>query len=242
MRKLAAELAVGPMTLYYHVPDRSALEDLIFDAVMSEVDFSDDAHTLAAGQRAVRLGWSIRTALLTHPNTVPITLSRSARTPTQLRPVEMMLGVLYDIGLNPTDAIAAVDIIGRYVFGTTLADVNHLAQEERATQAPQASDETGIPPRSSPTSCAPSANPTTWVGTRCSIAASTQSCAASSWRRSNRSNSHKVQGPTPHPAPAGRGNFRDCRSGSATGIGVPPSSYGDGRDAGTAESTNDREA
>lgn len=146
MRKLAAEVGVGPMTLYYHVPDKSALEDLIFDAVMGQVDFSGDDPTLEPEQRVMRLGYAIRSALLAHPNTVPITLSRSARTPEQLRPVEVMLGILYDIGLDPTQAIAAVDIIGQYVFGTTLAHVNHLTQEEQATQAPQASEEAGIPP------------------------------------------------------------------------------------------------
>ena len=81
MRKLAAELGVGPMTLYYHVPEKAALEDLIFDAVMSEVDFADDDPALDVEERAVRLGHALRTALLAHPNTVAITLSRSARTP-----------------------------------------------------------------------------------------------------------------------------------------------------------------
>jgi TetR/AcrR family transcriptional regulator, tetracycline repressor protein len=46
MRKLAAEIGVVPMTLYYHVPDKAALEDLIFDAVLGEVDFSGDDPTL----------------------------------------------------------------------------------------------------------------------------------------------------------------------------------------------------
>ncbi len=48
-----------------------------------------------------------------------------------------MLGILYDIGLDPTDAIAAVDIIGQYVFGTTLAYVNQLAAERKASEVPQ---------------------------------------------------------------------------------------------------------
>jgi AcrR family transcriptional regulator len=150
MRKLAAELGVGAMSLYYHVPDRSALEDLIFDAVMSEVDFSGDDPKLDAEERAVRLGYALRTALLIHPNTVLITLSRSARTPDQLRPVEAMLGILYDIGLGPTDAIAAVDIVGQYVFGTTLAHVNHLAQEDQATASPETSGDSGILPEEFP--------------------------------------------------------------------------------------------
>jgi TetR/AcrR family tetracycline transcriptional repressor len=150
MRRLAAELGVGPMTLYYHVPDRAALENLIFDAVMAEVDFTGDDPALDAQERAVRLGHALRAALLAHPNTVPITLSRSARTPGQLRPVDAMLGILYDIGLHPTDAIAAVDIIGQYVFGTTLAYVNHLAQQNPPPDVPDTGGDTGISPEEFP--------------------------------------------------------------------------------------------
>ncbi len=146
MRRLANELGVGPMTLYYHVPDRAALENLIFEAVMGEVDFTGDDPALDAQERAVRLGYALRAALLAHPNTVPITLSRSARTPGQLQPVDAMLGILYDIGLHPTDAIAAVDIIGQHVFGTTLAYVNHLAQQNPPPDVPETGSDTGITP------------------------------------------------------------------------------------------------
>ena len=137
MRRLAAELGVGPMTLYYHVPDKFALEDLIFDAILGEVDFSADDPTLDPEERAVSMGYALRAALLAHPNTVPITLSRAARTPGQLRPVEVMLGILYDMGLDATDAIAAVDVVGQYVFGTTLAYVNQLAAEGKPSEVPE---------------------------------------------------------------------------------------------------------
>jgi AcrR family transcriptional regulator len=150
MRNLAGELGVGAMTLYYHVPDRSALDDLIFDAVMSEVDLSGDDPTRDAQDRIMHLGYAVRAALLTHPNTVPITLKQSARTPGQLRPVELMLGILYDVGLEPTDAVAAVDVIGQYVFGTTLAYVNHLAQEVRSADVPETGGESGIAPEEFP--------------------------------------------------------------------------------------------
>lgn len=150
MRKLAAELGAAPMSLYYHVPDRAALEDLIFDAVMTEVDFSGDDPEMATEERAVRLGHVLRSALLAHPNTVPITLSRSARTPGQLRPVEVMLGILYDIGLDPTDAIAAVDVIGQYVFGTTLAYVNHLSGQNPDADMPETDGDAGLSPEDFP--------------------------------------------------------------------------------------------
>jgi TetR/AcrR family tetracycline transcriptional repressor len=147
MRALAAELGVGPMSLYYHVPDKFALEDLIFDAVLGEVDFSDIDPGLDAQEQGVAMGRALRKALLTHPNTVPITLTRSARTPGQLRPVEEMLGRLYGLGLHPTDAIAAVDIIGQYVFGTTLAYVNQLAAQ---AGAPGTGGDSGLGPEDFP--------------------------------------------------------------------------------------------
>ena len=132
------------------MPDRSALEGLIFDAVLGEVDFSGDDPSLDAEERTVRLGHALRSALLAHPHTVPITLSRSARTPGQLRPVEVMLGILYDLGLQPTDAIAAVDVVGQYVFGTTLAYVNHVAQEEQAKSLPETGGDSGLDPEDFP--------------------------------------------------------------------------------------------
>ncbi len=150
MRQVARDLGVGPMTLYYHVPDKAALEDLIFDAVMAEVDLSDDDPRLDPEERAVRVGRALRAALLVHPRAVPLTLTRSARTPAQLRPVEAMLGILDDMGLSPTDAVAAVDVIGQYTFGTTLAYVNHLAQESQPPEVPQTGEGTGILPEEFP--------------------------------------------------------------------------------------------
>jgi hypothetical protein len=81
---------------------------------------------------------------------VPVTLSRSVRTPGQLRPVEAMLGILYDMGLHPARAIAAVDVIGQYVFGTTLACVNYLAQQAPQPDVPETGGDSGISPEEFP--------------------------------------------------------------------------------------------
>ena len=61
-----------------------------------------------------------------------------------------MLGILYDLGLAPTDAIAAVDVIGQYVFGTTLAYVNRLSRAEPAAEVPATGGESGIDPADFP--------------------------------------------------------------------------------------------
>jgi len=130
MRKLAAELGVGPMSLYYHVPDKSALYDLILDAIMGEADLSGDDPSEPVGDRLVRIAYSLRDALLTHPHAATLAMSRSLRTPEQLRPVEAMLGIMFDAGLSPADSIAAVDVIGQFTFGTTMAYASHLTDSE----------------------------------------------------------------------------------------------------------------
>ncbi|MDZ4178362.1 MAG: TetR/AcrR family transcriptional regulator [Coriobacteriia bacterium] len=130
MRRLAAELSMSPMSLYYHVPDKSALYDLILDAVMSEVDLSDDDPTHLVEERLIGIAYALRRALLAHPNAVQLALSRSLRTPDQLRPVEALLGVLFEAGLDASNAMGVVNIVGQYVFGTAAAYANQTADNE----------------------------------------------------------------------------------------------------------------
>lgn len=150
MRRLAAELGVGAMSLYYHVPDKSALYDLILEAVMSEMDFSVDDPSLPAEERLVALAYSLRNALLAHPSAVPIALSRSLHTPGQLRPVEKMLGVLFDVGLDAQTAVSAVDIVGHYVFGATAAYSNQLHDAEYHDEVTEEDVVSGITPEEFP--------------------------------------------------------------------------------------------
>ena len=130
MRRLAKELGTSTMSLYYHVPDKSALYDLILEAVMDEIDLTADDPSQAPVERVVATACALRDALLAHPNAMPIALSRSLRTRAQLRPAEAMIGVMFEAGATPTEAITAVNIIGQYVYGTTAAHANHLADGE----------------------------------------------------------------------------------------------------------------
>lgn len=128
MRGLATELSVGTMSLYYHVDGKSALYDLILDAVMRDVDTSDDDPGKAPRARILGMARAFRRALLVHPSATPIAAGRSMRTAVQLRPVEAMLGVLLDAGLEPAGALRAVNVIGQFVIGTATMYASHLAE------------------------------------------------------------------------------------------------------------------
>jgi AcrR family transcriptional regulator len=130
MRKLASELGVGTMSLYYHVPDKSALYDLILDAGMREVDLSMDDPSAPAQERVRAIAYALHDALLKHPHAAPIATSRSLRTPTQLLPVEKLLQIMTEAGMPPVDAMQAVNVIGQYAIGVTAMYANHLNVSE----------------------------------------------------------------------------------------------------------------
>ena len=149
MRKLAAELGVGTMTLYHHVPDKSALYDLILDDVLSAVDLSDDDPSQPVEARMRRVAYALRRALLAHPGAAIIAASRSMRTPAQLRPVEAMLQVLAEAGVPEVDAMQAVNAIGQYAVGVTTMYANHLGDVEYHDDTRE-SDFGGITPEEFP--------------------------------------------------------------------------------------------
>ncbi len=130
MRKLAGELGVGTMSLYYHVPDKSALYDLILDAGLREVDLSADDPDAPVEERVAGVAHAIRDALLNHPRAAIIVMSRSLRTPTQLRPVEKLLEILSDAGMPPAQAMQTVNVIGQYAVGVTTMYANHVNDSE----------------------------------------------------------------------------------------------------------------
>jgi AcrR family transcriptional regulator len=130
MRKLAAELGVGTMSLYYHVPDKSVLYDLILDAGLREVDLSADDATAPVETRVAAVAYAIRDALLNHPRAAIIVMSRSLRTPTQIRPVERLLQILLEAGMAPAQAMQTVNVIGQYAVGSTAMYANHVNDSE----------------------------------------------------------------------------------------------------------------
>jgi len=118
MRRLGAELGVDPMAVYYHVPNKDALLDAIVEAVMADIDLSVDNPTDPAEERIVCAATAYRDAMLAHVNALPIVLTRGPRTPGAMRPVELLVGILRDAGLAPSQAMAGMNAIAATVRGT----------------------------------------------------------------------------------------------------------------------------
>jgi TetR/AcrR family tetracycline transcriptional repressor len=117
MRRLAAELGVDPMAIYYYLPNKAALEYAIVEAVNVSMgpDMLGFDMSLPLYELVVGAGRLLRTALLRHPNAVPLLVVRSGATPTSWRPGDMMVGCLIERGLTPAEGVAAVDAFSTYV-------------------------------------------------------------------------------------------------------------------------------
>lgn len=147
MRALGAELDVDPSTVYYHVPGKAALYDLVVDEILSAIDVSHDDPSAAFTDRVVTASKEYRRALLRHPRAVPLVAVRSLRTPTQLSVVETLSRIFFDAGFTPAEALIAIDTCGLTILGMTSMHAAALTESEyhvrRAGSA--AADRTDLP-------------------------------------------------------------------------------------------------
>jgi AcrR family transcriptional regulator len=130
MRALGAKLGVDASTIYYHLPNKSALYGLIVDEVMSGLDLSSDDPSRSIEDRLVAAAWQYRRALLVHPRALPLVGVRSMRSRAQLGGIEILLGIFLDAGLSPTEAMIGIDAVGQTVIGMTSVYAAHLTGSE----------------------------------------------------------------------------------------------------------------
>jgi AcrR family transcriptional regulator len=125
MRRLGAELGVDASSIYYHVPNKSALYDLVVDAVMGDIDLNEAEGAQAAHAAAMAVVRAFHRTLLAHSNALPLLVSRSLTTPESLRPMEYLMGVLADAGVGRAHALTSVNVIAYYVYGASIVYAGH---------------------------------------------------------------------------------------------------------------------
>jgi TetR/AcrR family tetracycline transcriptional repressor len=130
MRALGTRLGVDASSIYYYIPNKSALYSLIVDEVMAGLDLSSDDPTRSFEDRLVAAAWQYRRALLTHPRALPLVGVRSMRSRTQLQGIEILLGIFFEAGLSPNEAMIGVNALGQTVIGLTSVYAAHLGDSE----------------------------------------------------------------------------------------------------------------
>ncbi|HZX02560.1 TetR/AcrR family transcriptional regulator C-terminal domain-containing protein [Kribbella sp.] len=122
MRKLAAKLDAGATSLYWHVPTKDDLIDLLIDEVWGEIDVPEPD---LAGWRsgALLFGHSLRSAVLRHPWLPEVMYTRPSVGPNAMKLGERGLVLFGAAGFSDQEVDLAMGSVMSYVLGTVSAEV-----------------------------------------------------------------------------------------------------------------------
>ena len=135
MRKLADELGVAAMSLYYYVPNKERLLDGMVDIVFGEIEppSADDDWKTAMRKRAL----STREALGRHPWAVGEMEGRTEHGAANLRLHDAVLGCLRAAGFSIEMTVHAYSVQDAYIYGFALQerDMSSESADDFAAEA-----------------------------------------------------------------------------------------------------------
>ncbi len=117
MRRLAAEIGAGTMSLYRYVSGKDDVIELMVDAVVA--DYLPEGTALSGDWRA-DLGAMARQArrtVLRHPWLAPLAASRQGASPNRLRLLEASLRMVDGLGLGVDEMLTLIGAVFAYVNG-----------------------------------------------------------------------------------------------------------------------------
>ncbi len=124
MRRLASELDVEAMTLYYYLPRKRDILDGIFDIVMGEIGIpSSDVDWKPALRRSAI---SAHDVLLRHPWAAGLVWTAGPG-PARLRYMDALLGRLREAGFSADATHHAYHVLDSHVVGFTLWEAGYAA-------------------------------------------------------------------------------------------------------------------
>lgn len=134
MRRIAARLGVGTMSLYWHVASKEELIDLVVDAVIGEEalparpsgDWRADLLLLARGMRAL---------MHRHPWLAALLHVSTRLGPNSLAHAEFSLAAVAGLGLDSATSYGIPNAVDDYVRGAVLGELEWGAFKRRAEAA-----------------------------------------------------------------------------------------------------------
>jgi TetR/AcrR family tetracycline transcriptional repressor len=127
MRKLGAELGVEAMSLYNHVPNKSALLDGMVEVLLGELEIPAEDR---GWEERIREGYrAFRRLAHEHPNVFPLLVNRPPDTMDGVWLVEAFLRTLREAGFGKEVALHAFRVLSSYTFGYAMAEIRGFALE-----------------------------------------------------------------------------------------------------------------
>ena len=115
MRRLAAELDVGTMTLYGYFRDKNQLLDAVVDVAARDVP--ETGGSGAWRDRLRQLMLALRDGLERHPSLVRLRAQRPTLTPGALRLADAAIAILLEAGFDKAESANAYRALFSYAYG-----------------------------------------------------------------------------------------------------------------------------
>jgi AcrR family transcriptional regulator len=140
MRRIARDLRVGTMSLYWHVESKEELHQLMLEAVHAEIEAAPPSGDWRADLAAYAS--NTRAALLRHPWAIDFVNTGPPSGPSDARNAERLIGALDGLGLDAKTTMWILTTLGTYVTGAALRDIQeqrwHRTLDEATAEMTQA--------------------------------------------------------------------------------------------------------
>lgn len=137
MRRLSEAVGRDPVVLYRHVPNKAALLDGVVEMVLAQLSVDSSDPDWAGQLRTVARDF--RQLALTHPNVVPLLVTRPLATPLgqrppgMLRPLEDVLALLTAAGFTGEEALHIYRVLFGYLYGHILNELQEVIERPEET-------------------------------------------------------------------------------------------------------------
>jgi AcrR family transcriptional regulator len=115
IRSLARELGVKPMSVYYHVANKSEILDALVDRVFQEIELPEPGGDWRSEME--RRARSAREVLARHRWAIPLLESRTSPGPANLRHHDTVIATLRGAGFSAELTAHAYALLDAYVYG-----------------------------------------------------------------------------------------------------------------------------
>jgi len=137
MRRLSEVVGRDPVVLYRHVPNKAALLDGVAEMVLAQLSVDSTDSDWAGQLRTVARDF--RQLALTHPNVVPLLVTRPLATPLgqrppgMLRPLEGVLALLTSAGFTGEEALHIYRVLFGFLYGHMLNELQEVIERPEET-------------------------------------------------------------------------------------------------------------
>jgi AcrR family transcriptional regulator len=137
MRRLSDAVGRDPTVLYRHLPNKAAVLDGVAEIVVGQLTVDTADPDWAAQLRIV--AHDFRRLAITHPNVVPLLVTRPLATPLgqrppgMLRPLEDVLTLLTSAGFTGIDALHIYRLLFGFLHGHILNELQEVVERPEET-------------------------------------------------------------------------------------------------------------